>query len=321
MSNEPQTLMEAIRYFSDLDTCINFVASFRWPNGVACPTCGDTDVKYVASRRVWACKTRHPKWQFSVKVGTIFEGSPISLDKWLTTMWMLANAKNGVSSYEIARSIGVSQKSAWFMLQRIRLAMEDGTFNRMQGEVEADETYIGGKARNMHKNRKLKTIGTGGSGMVGKAAVFGALERRGPDGHSRVRVRTITDNRRGTIEGAVRENIEAGAELMTDGLGSYRFLGGEYQHNVVEHDANEYVRGAIHTNGIENFWSLLKRSIRGTYVSVEPFHLFRYLDEQAFRFNSRDLSDGARFCAVLRSVVGKRLTWAQLTGAEGQTPA
>jgi transposase-like protein len=320
MAHEPKTLIQAIRYFSDPDVCINFVAAMRWPNGVCCPTCGDTDVKFVPSRSVWACKTRHPKWQFSVKVGTIFESSPISLDKWLTTMWMLANAKNGVSSYEIARSIGVSQKSAWFMLSRIRAAMEDGTFNKMDGIVEADETYIGGLARNMHKDRKARTL-QGGVGMTGKAAVFGALERHGPDGHSRVRARQISDNRRPTLEGVVRDHVVPGAELMTDGAGGYRFLGAEYVHNVVEHDANEYVRGTVHTNGIENFWSLLKRSIRGTYVSVEPFHLFRYLDEQAFRFNSRKLSDSERFLALMRSIVGKRLTWNELTGAGVQTPA
>ncbi|MGE3961330.1 MAG: IS1595 family transposase [Dehalococcoidia bacterium] len=306
-----------MRYFQDKDVAQEFMVKLRWPNGVACPTCGSTDVRYLSTRRLWECKEKHPKKQFSVKVGTIMEGSPIGLDKWLATFWMLANAKNGVSSYEVARAIGVTQKSAWFMLSRIRAAMEDGTFNKMDGIVEADETYIGGKARNMHKDRRLKTIGND-VGMVGKAAVFGALERHGPDGHSRVRVRPISDNRRPTIEAAVREHIQAGAELNTDGLGSYRFLGGEYVHNVVEHDANEYVRGAVHTNGIENFWSLLKRSIRGTYVSVEPFHLFRYLDEQAFRFNSRKVTDGERFKAALRGIVGKRLTYAELTG---KTPA
>lgn len=318
MAKQPKTLMDAIRHFSDADVCREYVAAIRWPNGVACPTCGSVEVRFLATRGVWECKSKHPRKQFSVKVGTIFEDSPVALDKWLTAMWMLVNAKNGVSSYEIARSIGVTQQTAWFMLQRLRLALEDGTFNKMDGIVEADETYIGGKARNMHKDRKLKTLGANVNGMVGKAAVFGALERHGPDGHSRVRVRTIADNRRGTIEGAVRENIAQGAELMTDGLGSYRFLGGEYVHNVVEHDANEYVRGAVHTNGIENFWSLLKRSIRGTYVSVEPFHLFRYLDEQVFRFNSRELEDASRFHAAMKGIIGKRLTYAQLTASGKQ---
>jgi hypothetical protein len=264
---------------------------------------------------VWACKTRHPRWQFSVKVGSIFEDSAISLDKWLCAMWMIANAKNGVSSYEVGKAIGVSQKSAWFMMHRIRLAMEDGTFNKLQGEVEADETYIGGKARNMHFWRRQQVI-QGKRGGSTKAAVFGVLERNGPDGHSRVRTSQIPNPRRKTLEAEVRRHVESGAALYTDGAGGYRFLGEEYGHQAVEHDASEYVRGGVHTNGIENFWSLLKRSLNGTYVSVEPYHLFRYLDEQVFRFNSRYLTDSQRFVVLLRAVVGKRLTWAELTGAD-----
>lgn len=312
MTSEPQTLTEAIRYFQDPDTCLNFVAGFRWPNGVACPTCGSVDVTFLPSRRIWACKTRHPKSQFSVKVGSIFEDSALPLDKWLCAMWLIANAKNGVSSYEIARSVGVSQKSAWFMLHRIRAAMEDGTFNKMNGIVEADETYIGGKARNMHKDKKP----AGMNGMVGKSAVMGLLQRHGPDGHSVVRTMPIPNARRHVLEANVRKHVEPGTTLYTDGAGGYRFLDDEYERGVVDHDAHEYARGTIHSNGIENFWSLFKRSIHGTYVSVEPFHLFRYLDEQAFRFNSRKASDGTRFLALARSVFGKRLTWNQLTGAD-----
>lgn len=319
-SSEPKTLMEAIRYFSDPDTCLNFVASFRWPDGVACPTCGSLEVKFMPTRRVWACKTRHPRWQFSVKVGTIFEDSAIPLDKWLTAMWMIANAKNGVSSYEIARSIGVSQKSAWHMMHRIRLAMEDGTFNKLNGEVEADETYIGGKARNMHFWRRQQVI-KGRTGGASKTPVFGALQRNGPDGHSVMRTRQIDTNRRREVQAAVREYVEEGSILYTDGLQSYRSLASEFKHAVVEHDAHEYVKGDAHVNGVENFWSLLKRSLNGTYVSVEPFHLFRYLDEQVFRFNSRYLSDAERFLVLARATVGKRLTWQQLTTSEGQTPA
>jgi transposase-like protein len=319
VSDEPKTLMEAIRYFADPDVCLAFVASFRWPNGVACPTCGSFDVTFVPSRRVWACKDRHPRWQFSVKVGSIFEDSPIALDKWLCAMWMLANAKNGVSSYEVGKAIGVSQKSAWFMLQRIRLAMEDGTFNKMNGEVEADETFIGGKARNMHKAKRTERItGTGGKDKV---AVMGLLQREGPDGHSVVRTKIVPNTRRTSLGPVIRVNVETGATVYSDGKLSYRGLEDAYMHEAVNHDAKEYVNGAVHTNGIENFWSLLNRSIHGTYVSIEPFHLFRYLDEQAFRYNSRELSDSARFCAVLRSVVSKRLTWAALTGMEAQTPA
>jgi transposase-like protein len=241
-----------------------------------------------------------------VKVGTIMEDNLIPLSKWLAAFWLLANAKNGVSSYEIHRSIGITQKSAWFVLQRIRLAMQTGTFLKFKGQVEADETFIGGKARFMHKDRKERRgKGTGG---VGKEVVLGFLERRGKDGHSVVRPIHVNGQSRATIEPKVREHVEKGSELFTDSLSSYSELTPEFRHQFVDH-AERYVDGQVHTNGLENFWPLLKRSIKGTYVSVEPFHLFRYLDEQAFRFNRRGLNDGERFNRVCEGMTGKRLTY------------
>jgi len=316
MTHEPQTLMDAIRFFADPDVAIEFMASLRWPNGAACPTCGSIEVTYMPSVRRWQCKEKHARKQFSVKVGTIMEDSPIGLDKWLATIWMIANDKNGVSSYEVARSIGVTQKSAWFMLHRIRLAMEDGTFNTVSGTVEVDETFIGGKARFMHKNKKP---GNTLDGMTGKAGVMGFLERSDKKGESKVKATTIANIRRSTLDPKVRETVEPGSLVITDGAGAYRFLGDEYTHEVVNHQAGEYVReGGITSNGIENFWSLLKRGLNGTYVSVEPFHLFRYLDEQVFRFNSRMLSDGERFLVLMRSLAGKRLTYEQLISSGGK---
>ena len=321
MAKHPETLIQAIRYFSDADICRDYVAAIRWPNGVACPTCGSVEVGFIASRGMWQCKEKHARKQFSVKVGTIFEDSAVTLDKWLSAMWLLVNAKNGVSSYEVGKAVGVTQGTAWFMLQRLRLALEDGTFNRMKGEVEADETYIGGKARNMHKDRKIKTFGTGKpSGFGGKAAVMGFVQREGPNGHSVVRATQITSATRGELEANVRENVETGSALFTDGAGGYRFLDTEYRHGVVEHDAHQYVDGEITTNRIENFWALLKRSLAGTYVSVEPFHLVRYLDEQVFRFNTRELTDAKRFHAAMKGIIGKRLTYAQLTAPGTQSP-
>jgi transposase-like protein len=265
----------------------------------------------MASRRIWQCRTQHPKRQFSVKVGTIFEDSPLPLDKWLAVIWLVANAKNGISSYEVERAVGVTQKSAWFMLSRIRLAMQTGTFDKMGGTVEVDETFIGGKARNMHKGKRKVQ----GAGTMGKAAVMGLLERHGPDGHSTVRTKVVPNVRRSDLVPEVRSQVEAGSELHTDALKSYNSLSADYIHKVVDH-AEKYVDGAVHTNGLENFWSLLKRTLTGTYVSVEPFHLFRYLDEQAFRFNNRETTDRARFLAVAASVVGKRLTYRDLTGKQ-----
>src|SRR5436305_1021204 len=153
-SDFPQTLIDAIRHFSNLDICVQFIASQRWPDGVTCPTCGSKEVSFISTRRIWKCRNLHDHRQFSVKVGTIFEDSPIGLDKWLTAMWMIAGCKNGISSYEVGRDLGVTQKSAWFMMHRIRKAMQNGSFAKFAGEVEVDETFIGGKARNMHMDVK-----------------------------------------------------------------------------------------------------------------------------------------------------------------------
>jgi transposase-like protein len=301
-SRQPKTLQEAVVYFSDPDICHTEMVRFRWPDGVVkCPTCGTEKVSFLKSRRLWECSEKHAKRQFSVKVGTVMEDSAIGLDKWLVAMWLIANARNGISSYELARSIGVTQKSAWFMLHRIRLAMQDETDGSLGGNVEVDETYIGGKARNMHISRRKRIIkGTGG---MGKVAVMGLLARHGKDGHSTVRVGVVPNNRRETLQPRVRQNVASGANVYTDELLSYEGLNDAYVHQVIDH-AERYVDGQVHTNGCENFWSLLKRALKGTYVSVEPFHLFRYLDEQAFRFNKRKLSDFARFALTAGSVFG-----------------
>ena len=321
MNTQPKTLLEAIRYFSDPDVCQDFMVSLRWPSGrVTCPTCGRDDVRYIATRRLWECKDKHPKRQFSVKVGTLFEDSPIPVDKWLTAIWMIANAKNGVSSYEIHRSIGVTQKTAWFMLHRIRLAMQSESFDRMDGEVEVDETFIGGKARFMHRERRERIKGQARrASVIGKTVVMGLLERHGPDGHSRIRAKVLPNTSRRVFRSIVRRNIEAGADVFTDAHPSYALLRDTYAHQVIDH-AESYVRDQVHTNGLENFWSLLKRAIKGTYVSIEPFHLFRYLDEQSFRYNTRKGVDGDRFRSVAGSIVGKRLTYNGLIGIT-TTPA
>ena len=308
MAAEPKTLQDAIIYFADADNCLTYLVARRWPNGVICPICGSQKVAFVASRRVWQCKTRHPKAQFSIKVGTIFEDSPITLDKWLLAMWMLANCKNGVSSYEISRATGITQKSTWFMLQRLRLALQDAnTGGKLSGEIEVDETFIGGKARNMHVEKRARRITSRGS--HDKVPVVGILERGG-----KVRTTVVPNRKKKALQAEVRKHVEAGSALYSDALLSYEGLAGDFAHQVVDH-AVEYVDGNVHTNGVENYWSLLKRTISGTYVSVEPYHLFRYLDEQAYRFNNRkDMNDFDRFRLAMTQVVGKRLTWDSLTG-------
>jgi len=312
----PETLQQAIRYFTDPDVCLAAAIQLRWQGGpVACPTCGSEDVRFISTRRIWRCSQQHERRQFSVKIGTVMEDSPIGLDKWMVAIWLLANAKNGISSYELHRAIGVTQKTAWFLLHRIRLAMQSGGFDKMGGTVEADETYIGGKARNMHASKRERLNVKRGRSIAGKVAVMGLLERHGKDGHSRIRTEVLTGLRKRTVQGHVRNHVVAGSVLNTDAYASYIGLAGEYQHCVIDH-AEKYVDGNVHTNGMENFWSLLKRAIKGTYVSIEPFHLFRYLDEQCFRFNNRKLTDAERFAHAASTIVGKRLTYKALIGAD-----
>lgn len=303
----PTTLLEAIRYFSDLDVCTEYVAGLRWPDGPVCPKCGGAEYSYLTTRRLWKCKAC--KKQYSVKVGTIFEDSPLGLDKWLPAVWLAANSKNGISSHELARALGITQKSAWFMLHRIRLAMQRGSIDKLSGEVEADETYIGGAARFMHAKRRKAMGYMGGRSTSGKTAVAGVIERGG-----QARAAVVPDVTGKTLKGHIRQHVTEGATLYTDQWQAYFGLDREYAHEVIDH-AESYVNGRVHTNGIENFWSLLKRGLHGTYVSVEPFHLFRYLDERCFTFNMRDSDDYERFAAVLRSVSGRRLTYAEVTGA------
>jgi transposase-like protein len=310
MANEtnPKTLQAAIVYFSNPQNCIDYLVARRWPDGVICPTCGRKDVTYLAKQKKWQCKSTHQRRQFTVKVGTIFEDSPLGLDKWLMAVWMITNCKNGISSYEVHRAIGVTQKTAWFMIHRIRLAMQTGSFaKQLSGSVEVDETFIGGRARNMHRSVKARRL-KGATGYEGKMAVMGLLER-----HGEVRTVVIPNTKRQSLRPAITAHVEPGSIVYSDALRSYNYLNTDYIHSVIDH-AEKYVDGHIHTNGVENFWSLLKRAIRGTYVSVEPFHLFRYLDEQTFRFNSRHGNDSERFQRVTEQVSGKRLTYKELTG-------
>jgi hypothetical protein len=330
MAHEPKTLQEAIQYFADPNNCIDYLANRRWgKDGATCPTCGSREVSFVPSRRVWQCKTRHPKCQFSIKVGTIFEDSPIGLDKWLTAMWMMANCRNGVSSWEIHRTLGVTQKSAWFMLQRIRLAMQSSSTKKFGGpgnEVEADETFVGGKAKNMHANRRAQfkvardSSMTGDANLVNKTAVWGVLDRE----QRKVRATVVPKVNRESLQAAVLSQVEHGSKIYTDEARVYRSLPNEYTHEFVNH-LERYVDGQVHTNGLENFWSLTKRTLNGTYVAVEPFHLHRYLDEQMFRYNNRKdengrkLTDAERFDLAVSQIMGKRLTYAEVTGKVGET--
>jgi hypothetical protein len=319
---QPKTLQAAIKFFTDPDNCIRYLAESRWPDGVAvCPTCGRKDASYVAKRRVWQCKSRHPKAQFSIKVGTIFADSPIPLDKWLMAMWMVANCKNGISSWEIHRALGVTQKTAWFLMHRIRLAMKDDNTEKLRstGPVEVDETFISPDTQKMHRNRRLKLKTAEYAG--GKAIVMGILDREA----RKVRAKVVPSVRREVLQAEIIKGVEEGSEVYTDGWPGYdQLLLSGYLHQVINH-TKEYVRGQVHTQGIDNFWSLLKRGLTGTYVAVEPFHLDRYVDEQAFRYNNRatpdnPLNDADRFALVVSQIVGRRITYKELTGKADARP-
>lgn len=316
----PKTLQEAIRYFSDHETCQSFLVALRWPNGVQCPTCNSPSVVYLANQRRWKCRTKHPKQQFSIKVGTIFEDSPLGLDKWLPVVWLITNAKNGISSYEIARVLAVTQKTAWFMLHRIRVAMKAGGFVKIAGRVEADGTFIGPNPRKMHADKRAERGIVRGQDehYISKAVIAGLLERSERKHASRVTAYVVPDTKSRSLMPPIERIVEPGSELITDMNRSYSFPH-DLIHRVID-KTKAYVEGHVHTNGLENFWALLKRSLRGTYVAVEHFHLDAYVDEQVFRFNhrSKERGDGGRFVEVLRGIVGRRVTYAELTG---QSPA
>lgn len=316
MMQEPKTLIEAVRYFEDPEVTLNTIIELRWPEGVTCPSCGSKDVRFITTRRLWECKNRHPKRQFSAKVGTIFEDSALPLDKWFVAVWAIANCKNGISSYELHRALGITQKSAWFMLHRIRLAMKAGSIMTSHGQFEADETLMGGLDKNMHAHKKSGKTGRG----TGKAVVMGIIRRKTAASHSKVKAVLVKDGSQQELQPVIAKTIEPGSHIFTDAWKGYRGLEAEYRHKVVDH-AVAYVQGIVHTNGCENFFSLLKRTVKGTYVSVEPFHLGAYLDEQVFRFNERGDNDGGRFKTLLGSVFGLRLTYKELIGHGEEAPA
>lgn len=308
----PQTLLEAIKHFADPKNCRDFMIAVRWDDGIVrCPHCGSEKVTFLAKANLYNCNSKHPKQKFSLKVGTIFEDSPIGLDKWLPAAWLLTNCKNGISSYELARALGITQKASWHVLHRLRHAMtETGLKLGGTAPVEVDETFVGGKVKNMHRNKRPKgTV----YGTANKTIVMGMLERGG-----KVRAGVVDDRKLHNMRPMLEANVHAGSHIITDEHSNYPLIAKEndFLHEVIEH-ANEYVRGHIHTNGIENFWALLKRGLHGTYISVDAAHLNAYVAEQVFRFNHRDdCNDAGRFIQIMSQIVGKRLTYAELTARQ-----
>ncbi|MGA3171432.1 MAG: IS1595 family transposase [Chthoniobacteraceae bacterium] len=324
MNNEmPESLLEAVAYFADEDRAHDFFVKMRWPEGVRCAHCGSENVgKMVRSgnRRLWNCKAC--KKQFTAKIGTVFNKSPLPLSKWLPALWLVVNAKNGISSCELARALKITQKSAWFMGHRIRASIQrGGGIVHSNGVFECDESYIGGKSRNMHADKRAQKITS--NGPAGKSIVMGLLARHGENmPHSKVVARVVKTSKAHDLVTHVFENIPFGSEVHTDTLRSYACLAGGWEHKVVDH-AEAYVQDGVHTNGLENFWSLLKRTLKGTYVHCAPFHLYRYLDEQTYRFNERKhkTGDQGRFMDAVKTTAGRRLTWGGLTGKEPKKTA
>ncbi|MGA2371621.1 MAG: IS1595 family transposase [Candidatus Korobacteraceae bacterium] len=323
----PKTLQEAIQYFTDEQVCIQTFARIRWADGKPeCPACGHREHYYLAKQRRFKCKEC---WkQFTVKVGTLLEDSPIPLSKWLPALWMIVNDKNGISSYELGKALGITQKSAWFVLHRLRTALQCHSFEKIGGnggEVEVDETFVGGKIANMHKSKKERMARVRGQQLKGdhlnKTIVMGLLDRD----LRQVRAKVVPNVKRETLQNEVLREVEQGSKVYTDEWIGYKSLHEQFVHDVVNH-VESYVNGQVHTNGIENFWSLLKRTLKGTYVAVEPFHLGKYVNEQVFRYNYRGgkrkenrITDAQRFELALSQVAGKRLTYDELTGKTGET--
>jgi transposase-like protein len=310
---EPETLTEAVRYFADLEICDLYMRRIKWPGGKpVCPQCGCDRIGTIASRHLLRCKDCRK--QFSHKIGTIFEDSPLGLDKWFVAVWCIANARNGISSHELGRALGVTQKTAWFMLHRIRLAMESESFDKFDGPAEADTTYIGGLAINMHADKKARKVT--GRGAVDKIAVHGVLQRTTEAGPSQVVPRVVGAETAVALLTEVRSHVKAGAAVYTDESPAYGELCFTHVHGSVNHSELQFKDGLAHTNGMENFWTLFKRSIKGTYIALAPWHVFRYAHEQAFRFNNRLMNDFDRFFQALSQVVGKRLTYRTLAAID-----
>lgn len=308
----PQTLLEAVRYFADLDICHRYLRRIRWPSGkVTCPHCGGNRIGEIKTIHVLRCKECRKKI-YDLQ-GTIFEDSKIKLDKWLPAVWSVANCKNGISSHELARALGVTQKTAWFMAHRIREAMKTGSFEKFDGPSEADTTYVGGLAANMHKHIREKKIT--GRGPTNKTAIHGILQRATDTCHSLISAAVVPNDQGETLMSKIRRKVRYGASVFTDAAGAYGDICFTHAHGAVDH-SRRYVVGDIHVNGVENFWSLFKRCLKGTYVSVAPYHLDRYVSEEQFRFNARGTNDGGRFARVMEQVVGRRLTWRLLTAQD-----
>jgi len=295
------SIIELMEAFPDEQSCVDHLTAIRWRNGEYCPYCGGTELYHFSDRRNHKCKAC--KARFSIKVGTIFEDTKLPLRKWFLAMWLITSHKKGIASTTLAKDLGVTQKTAWFMTQRLRYAIRTKSFNApLEGTIEADEMYHGGRERNKHASKR-----TGGKqGGSGKVAVLGLLQREGE-----LRTTIAPDTKGETLQGIIKANVVPGSALMTDSHHAFRRLGSIYDHERVNHTLGEYVRGSFHTNGIESVWALFKRQIIGTHHFLSAKHFGRYLGEMTWRFNNRSIGEGNRVNALLELANG-RLTYKEL---------
>lgn len=318
MLKQFNSLPDLFKAFPDDATALRHFESIHWRDGAFCPYCKGKRVMHFKDGKTHKCSDCRKR--FSIRTGTIFEETKLGMHIWFGAIWLLLNRPKGIASTQLATDLAITQKSAWFVLHRLRYASRTRSFSRpLAGKVEADETYVGGKRANMHKARQEK-IGVGGDG---KTIVMGVMQRADDDNPAEVRAAKIRNTAVATIQGVVRENVALGARVMTDAAYAYRGLNGDYIHEYVNHARGEYARGDVHSNSIEGFWSLFKRQYHGTHHYMSPKHLDRYLDEACYRWNRRDTHKSERVDDLLERVAGLRLTYNELidNGQETVTDA